>query len=324
MVSAPWVSAPARAGADDIDRAVLRTVTYGDVFDYPLKDVEVHRYLHGLHVPLDAVSAALHRGAAPDGPFAHHDGHYMLRGRENILGVRRERAARAARLWPAAVRYGRAIASLPFVRLVAVTGSLAWDNVPANADIDYLVVTSPGRLWVVRWLAALLRRFASQEGLVISPNHIVSTRALPVPERDLYVAYELTGSTPIAGLGMYRRLRQANAWTAGYLPNAVEAPRLPPVHLVRERTGRDRVLARLLDVAERLLRSPVGSAVERYEMRYRIAKLRRYYRRVAQSGRVPPVADFGADAYRAYWGGHRPRALTRFAERVRSLEERMS
>jgi hypothetical protein len=324
MISAPWIPAPSRAGADELERAVLRTVAYGDVFDYPVRDLEVHRYLHGLHVPLDAVRAALHRGAAAGGPLAHHDGYYMLPGRERLVATRRERAERAARLWPAAVRYGRAIASLPFVRLVAVTGSLAWDNVPADADIDYLVVTSPDRVWVVRWLVALLRRVAGQEGLVISPNHIVSTRALGVPERDLYVAYELAGMTPIAGMGMYRRLRQANAWTVGYLPNAAEAPRRPPVHLVRERRGRDRLFTRLLQWVERLLRSRVGSAVERYEMRYRIGKLHRYYRRVHHAGGNPPVATFGVDAYRAYWGGHRPHALTRFAERVRSLEERMS
>jgi hypothetical protein len=45
---------------------------------------------------------------------------------------------------------------------------------------------------------------------------------------------------------------------------------------------------------------------------------------VHRAGGNPPVATFGVDAYRAYWGGHRPHALTRFAERVRSLEERMS
>ena len=45
---APSITAPAMADAAVIDHAVVSTVAYGDVFDYPLREFEVHRYLHGL------------------------------------------------------------------------------------------------------------------------------------------------------------------------------------------------------------------------------------------------------------------------------------
>jgi hypothetical protein len=40
----------------------------------------------------------------------------------------------ASRMWPQAARYAQAIARLPFVRLVALTGALTMDNVdPGDA-----------------------------------------------------------------------------------------------------------------------------------------------------------------------------------------------
>src|SRR5690242_6496231 len=169
-----------------IDRAVLRTVAYADVFDYPLQALEVHRYLHGTAATVEATEVALAACSALGGALSCRDGFYTLRGREGLVAVRDRRAAIAARLWPAALTYGRLIAGLPFVRMVAVTGSLAWDNVDDGGDIDYLIVTEPGRLWVCRWLSALVGRAARLEGVILCPNYVISTRALALADRSLY------------------------------------------------------------------------------------------------------------------------------------------
>src|SRR2546426_5332158 len=144
-----------------------------------------------------------------------------------LVAVRPRGAATADRLWPAALTYGRLIAGLPFVRMVAITGSLAWHNVDAEADIDYLIVTAPDRLWVCRWLIVALGRAAQLDGVKLCINYLISTRALGFAHRNLYTAYEVARMTPIAGLGMYRRLRRANPWVEAYLPNAVNLPRAP-------------------------------------------------------------------------------------------------
>ena len=218
-------------------------------------------------------------------------------------------------MWPKAVSYGRLIAGLPFVRMVAVTGSLAWNNVDDPGDIDYLVVTEPGRLWLCRWFIALLRRVARLDGVLLCPNYVVSTRGLLLVEQNLYGAYELARMTPIAGLGTYRRLRRANPWAHVYLPNAVEPPRAP-VHEARpaRRWGR-RGLARLTRLGERSLRSSLGTTLERWEMAYRIRK------RVNQLGDGTESA-FGPDRCQEHTGGHRRRALVAFADRLRTLGER--
>src|SRR5438132_4408377 len=258
--------------APQVDQAAIRAVAYADVFDYPLGAGEVRRYLHGTAATLEATERALARCSGPGGALCQRDGFYTLPGRESLVAVRHRRAAIAARLWPAALSYGRLIAGLPFVRMVAVTGSLAWHNVDAGGDIDYLIVTDPGRLWLCRLLVALVRRAARRDGVKLCANYLISTRALAFAHRNLYTAYEVARMTPIAGLGMYRRLRRANPWVEEYLPNAGNLPRAPdraaPHRPHRLTTG----LAHLAGLTQRMLESPPGALLERWEMKYRIGK----------------------------------------------------
>src|SRR5438552_4034147 len=216
----PRLAAPP---ASQVEQAAIRAVAYADVFDYPLHAVEVHRYLHGTAATLEATEAALARCSAPGGALSHRDSCYTLRGRESLVAVRHRRAAIASRLWPAALTYARVIAGLPFVRMVAVTGSLAWNNVGDEGDIDYLIVTKPGRLWVCRWLIAALRRAALLDGVRLCPNYLITTRALAFVDRSLYTAYEAARMTPITGLGMYRRLRGGSGARLGRLLAAARA-----------------------------------------------------------------------------------------------------
>src|SRR5207244_5456203 len=134
---------------------------------------------------LEAAERALARCSGPGGALCQRDGFYTLPGRESLVAVRHRRAAIAARLWPAALAYARVIAGLPFVRMVAVTGSLAWHNVDDGGNIDYLIVTAPDHLWVCRWLTAALNRAARLEGARICPHYVITTRSLTFADRSL-------------------------------------------------------------------------------------------------------------------------------------------
>ncbi len=148
----------------------------------------------------------------------------MMTDRENLAALRQARAAPAARLWQDARKYGNLIAHLPFVRMVAVTGALAMDNVEADDDIDYLIVTAPGRVWLARALTILVVRLARLAGVNLCPNYLLAETSLQLDERNLFVAHELAQMTPLAGHAVYWQMRAANGWAAGYLPNAISAP----------------------------------------------------------------------------------------------------
>jgi len=200
----------------DLEQAVLETLAYSDIFEYPLRLEEIYRYLP-MSVSAEELPAAL---KALNGRVGEKDGFYFLVGREEIVSIRRQREGRSRELMPYALRYGRILGSLPFVRMVALTGSLAVLNVSKNPDFDYMLVTLPGRVWTARAFAVLFNRFTRPFGHTLCPNLIVAETALEWPLHDLYSARELCQMIPITGLDVYQKLLKANAWAKEFLPNA--------------------------------------------------------------------------------------------------------
>ncbi len=290
---------PGRAA---LECGIVQAVAYADVFDYPLTADEIHRYLIGVPASRAAIRGILSNGK-PD-VISRSGRYYTLAGRESAIETRRVRAALAADYWKRAIRYGRTIGSLPFVRMVAVTGALAMDNI-ADGDIDYLVVTEPGRLWLCRALIVGLVRMAALRGTELCPNYFLSERALVLNERNLFTAHEVAQMVPLTGQATYQRLRALNRWTDSYLPNAGGPPRrITPIEPRQRR------------IVESALRSPLCAPLERWEMHRKIRKL-------DQRSNGHAEAAFGPDWCKGHFGDHGHVTLSRFEERLHALEHRL-
>jgi hypothetical protein len=285
-----------------IERAILRTVAYSDVFDYAPSADEVHRYLDTTSATAGAVRRAID-GLVPGWLCADNDA-VALAGREELLALRRRRLETARRLWPAAVRWGRALGRLPFARMVALTGALAVDNVEPGADLDYLIVTEPGRVWLCRSLAIQTVRVARLRGLVLCPNWLLAADALELERHDLFVARNLVQMVPLAGVKVYRRMREANAWTRTYLPNADGPPR--PV------TGVERARGLAARGVESLLRTGIGSTIEGWERRRKRREI------LARSGSNPELV-LDRRQCKGHVDAHGQKVLHAYAERLQAL-----
>lgn len=286
-----------------VERAILHTVAYADVFDYPLTAAQIHRYLVGVSAPLTTVDATLR-----DGAFARRDNYFTLPGREEIVETRRHRAAVSAGMWPSALRHGRAIAQIPFVRMVAITGALTMDNAEPETDVDYLIVTEPDRLWLCRaMIIALVVKPAARDDVEVCPNYLLSERALAITEQNLFTAHEMTQMIPIAGFSVYHHMRQVNDWTTHFLPNAgLHAP-ARHIDLV---PGSRRPARALAEIA---LRTPPGAWLERWEMKRKVWKLSE------QTTDWAEVA-FCPDWCKGHFDSHGHLILEAFSQRVKAFE----
>jgi hypothetical protein len=306
-------TAEARRGRTDrsessraaVERAIVQTVAYADVFDYPLTADEIQRYLIGVRASRQIVRSALSSGRLVSETLTRSGKYFSLGGRDSAVETRRGRAAIAVEYWKRAIRYGHRIGNLPFVRMVAVTGALAMDNI-ADRDIDFLIVTEPGRLWLCRALVVGLVRAAALRRIELCPNYFLSENALELSEHNLFTAHEVAQMVPLTGADMYRRLRELNRWTDTYLPNAGGSPRrVATVEPAARRTRR---------LLEHALRSPLGGPVERWEMARKMRKL-------GQQGNGHAEATFGPDWCKGHFGDHGQVTLARYEERLRALAQ---
>lgn len=289
--------------AGTLDDALLLTVLYADIFDFPLTRDELFTFLVANTGSRSEVDAAVDRFLG-DGQRLETDGSFVyLRGRAETVTSRLRRGRAADSSWRYARLYAHLIWALPYVRMVAVTGALAMDNVEADDDIDFLVVTEPGRLWMTRGMIVLLCKLARLRGHTVCPNYLISCHALRLDEHDLYAAHELAQMVVLHGRSVAARLWAENQWCLSFLPNAQ----------FKAVDGADDVPARpiamLKALVEAALRSPPGDVIERWERERKIAKLSR---------QVPPEVRevlFSADVCKGHDRDHGSRIMSLFASR---------
>ncbi len=192
---------------------------------------------------------------------------------------------------------------MPFVRMVAITGALAVDNLATRPDIDLLVVTSEGRVWISRRLIIALVRFARLFGDDLCPNYIISETNLNLEQRDLFTAHELAQMVPLYGKKAYMQMVAHNRWALDYLPSAFS-------HLQeRVPTLRRGLLRRL---AEGVLSVRVLDGWERWEL-------------VRLQKKVRPLVGDAAEVIcspqqcKGHTGLHRQWVTTRYNQRLNEL-----
>lgn len=291
---------PAIPGLDPLASAIVAALAYADVFDWPLMPSEVHRALP-VAASLDAVTAAL----APHGPLdslvATRTGFAMLAGREGLVDDRRRRMAASRHLWRRAAAAARAVAALPLVRMVAVTGSVAVGAAEHDADVDLLVVTANDRLWLTRAMTIGVVRTSAARGIRLCPNYFLVESALELRERDLFTAHELVQMVPISGWSTYLELLERNSWYRAFLPN----------HPGRTSLGREPGGGPVRRVLEPALRSPLVDRLERWEMQRKVPRLR--------AGATSGEQQFDERVCKGHFEEHGQLALAAYRERLTQI-----
>jgi glycosyltransferase involved in cell wall biosynthesis len=301
--AAPSPAGSAPRGADPRDWAIAATVTYADLFDAPITVEEIARSCLGLQ--LGAEEIRRRAAAAPLASFLALDGsdHLTLRGREALIPRRADGIQRTAALLERHRRVIAALAALPFIRMLALSGGTAHRNARGGDDIDLFVVAAAGHVYTAYTMLFLASRLTRTRG-VVCPNYLVDEDHLQIAyHHDLFTAHQALSLVPIAGQAAFDRFVDANRdWVRDFYPGYV--PRPPAAHL--EPTGLQPIFERALGAW--------GSRLERL-----LAAGWRFHlgQRVARAPQADVVVSGGI--LKLHLSDHRRRVLARFEAKLGGL-----
>lgn len=301
--------------ASDLESAALATLTYYDLLDLPLTAVECWRYLlrprSGVEawkrgsVQGDERLARLHAGTLAR--FSLRDvemtlavlvrkraletkhGFYFFPGRSHLVEERIEKHARSQEKWRRLRRVVGWLRAIPFLRGVAVTGSLAFENAKPSSDLDVLIIAASNRVWTVRFFLTIIldlfrlrRRPQGETRDRVCLNHYLSQDALGFPFRSLYTAMEYARLVPLLGETACREFRAANrAWMVEYLV------RVFPDTVAHRKTLRPSRLLRLFQAGGEVpLSGWLGDRLEKVLAVVQQARIARAEATTAPGGRV--------------------------------------
>jgi predicted nucleotidyltransferase len=206
--------------------AILDMVAYFAVFGVPVSFERLNALLSvkASHLAVQSIA----QGMVRSGELVKIEDEYGLAGVEyrgiEMKAMRREELMRKAR------RVGRMIGLLSFIKAVCVINSVAIGNPHEDSDIDLLIVTTPGRVFVAKgllwkmfhWLRII--ETEDRKAGQFSLGMFLTTRGV-VFERDIMqqnepdLVYRLMTVEPVYGARHWYEVLKASPYIKAAVPN---------------------------------------------------------------------------------------------------------
>ena len=202
-----------------IKKDILRILTYFNMFDYPLKNREIFTFL-GHRVGLNEFEDALNKLIDESAIFKMGD-LYSTDNNAALVERRYKGNAKAVLLLKKAEKAAAIIAAFPFVKGVAVSGSLSKNFADENADIDFFIITATNRLWITRTMLHAFKKFTYlfNKQHFYCMNYFVDEAGLCILEKNIYTAVEVVTVMPLRGKDIFEKFFKINNWTKNFFPN---------------------------------------------------------------------------------------------------------
>ncbi len=244
------------------EQSIIRVLTYFNIFNYPLKGDEIFSFL-----PRDCGKGFFEKtldSLCEDGIIYRIEEFYSLQKNNALAERRKSGSKRAAEQLKIAVRISRFLYRFPFVKGIAVSGSLSKNYADQNSDIDFFIITKANRLWLARTCMHLFKKLTFLTGRQhwYCMNYFIDEMALEIKEKNIYTAVEIMTVLPLQGNGIFKDFFASNKWTKSYFP--LYQPRIHAAEEVRKGI--------LTSITEKLFAKGIGDKLNDVLMRLTIKR----------------------------------------------------
>jgi hypothetical protein len=202
-----------------LEISILKTVSYFDVFSYPLTSNEIIFFLDQAAVEKD-INIAIDCLVEMEHLFQL-DNFYSIRNEPKIANKRKHGNMLAVKLIKKARAVAKFLSWFPYMRGIAISGSLSKNFADEKSDLDFFIITAPNRLWIVRILYSFLFKLATAARVKnwFCLNYFIDEEKLEIKEQNIFTAVEIATLMPLKGGVVFQNFFQANKWVYQYLPN---------------------------------------------------------------------------------------------------------
>ena len=211
--------APDRAiGSSPSEHAIARAVDVAALFDYPLTLAQLRQTLVESEQTATDVRRTYESSSALRAAVEYREGLFFPQGRHDLIGERRQREARSRTFLASHRRLLRVICALPYVDMVALSGSIAHMNLDSDGDLDLFIITRGHHVWSVTVAVVVLAKLMRRRKTLCA-NFVIDRQTLAVGPPDLFTASQIIHLKPIVGNATYRRFLGANPFVLSFYRN---------------------------------------------------------------------------------------------------------
>jgi hypothetical protein len=202
-----------------LKHSILKVIAYFDVFDYPVTVDEIKLYIDTPFTESE-LCFALHQLQQYNTVYRFSK-FYSLRNEYALVERRLNGNMLAEKKLKQAARISKFLMWFPYIKGVAVSGSLSKNFAYEGGDIDFFIITTASRLWLTRTFFTAFYYLAKFIGLkdFFCLNYFIDEQALEIPEKNLFTAIEIATLKVQQGKGVFDVFFESNKWVCGYLPN---------------------------------------------------------------------------------------------------------
>lgn len=218
----------------DLEKSIIKTIAYFDVFNFPLTTLEIWKWLYRPRerYTLQQVRESLDSSSWLKEHLILQEGFFALKNRGHIYLLRKQNNNWAERKFQKTILMVKIFRYLPFVRMVAVCNNLSYSNSRDASDIDLFVISRKNQIWLARFFCLLILKILAlrpsddnrRDKFCLSffiDESALNLRNIMLGQHDIHFIYWFSQFLPVYDPDqLYDKLLQANTWTRDYLPNA--------------------------------------------------------------------------------------------------------
>jgi Nucleotidyltransferase domain len=199
---------------------VIFIILYYDIFQYPLKEEDIAALLTHKYTP-NLIQRTI-RDLHEQGVIREYGSYYSTnKNIATLVDQRIKSNEYADTLLKKVPFYAGLLSTIPFVKGIALSGSLSKGSANKNADIDFIVITKHNRLWICKSMVQLLKRTLRLFGKehFLCANYFIAESKTNIDERNVFIAIELATVIPIYKPSQVNDLLETNKWSQQFVSN---------------------------------------------------------------------------------------------------------